>query len=65
MWARRLTTDQQKQLLEQYRQGVPVAKISKQFAVHHSYPALLARRRNMETRLKKTNVRFDDARKDA
>lgn len=58
MWARRLTPDQQRTLLEEYSRGVPVLELAAQFKVHHSYPALLARRRGKETRLKRRNSRY-------
>ncbi len=57
-WQRRLSTDEQNQLLLDYARNVPVADIATKYGVHHSYAALLARRRGQPTRTKKSNVRY-------
>lgn len=58
MWANRLSKDQRDAVLDAYSKGVPVEKIAAEFGVHHTYPSLLARRRGLNTRMSKKNVRY-------
>jgi len=61
MWSMRLTEEQQSMILEAYQRGDPVVEIAERFQVHHSYPTLLARRRGLQTRSGRENVRYDQS----
>lgn len=61
MWSRRLSQEQQAELLNAYSRGDLVVDIARRFGVHHSYPALLARRRKQPTRLHRLNERYKES----
>lgn len=62
MSAPRLTKEQRSAILLEYLGGTPVKKLAAKYGIHHSYPALLARRRGRATRAGKLNIRYDKER---
>jgi hypothetical protein len=58
MWIGRLSSESRDDILKAYSAGERVVDIAERFGVHHSYPALLARRRDRPTRLNRKNKRY-------
>lgn len=50
---KKLTDEQRESLLRDYRKGVPIADIVKQYGVSEEYPRVLAKRRGFSARVRR------------